>query len=184
MSDMGKFLVGVILGVIIVPLAFYLYCKSGRAPAAAADPPLPMEKAFARAALHAAIDNRAPKAAPIQSDESNLVAGAHVYRDNCAVCHGLPGEKAPAMASLMFPKAPQLFEKKEMVTDDPSSETYWKAKNGIRLSGMPGFQKVLTDEQLWQVSLVLAGADKLPPAAEQVLTAPAAASADATHPAQ
>jgi thiosulfate dehydrogenase len=180
---MGKLLVGVILGVIIVPLAFYLYCKSGNAPAAAADPALPMEKAFARAALHAAIDSQAPKTVPIRADESNLVAGAHVYRDNCAVCHGLPGEKAPAMAALMFPKAPQLFDKDHMVTDDPPSETYWKARNGIRLSGMPGFQTALSDAQLWQVSLLLAGADKLPPGAQQALTASTSASVDATHPA-
>jgi len=181
---MGKLIVGVILGVIIVPIAFYLYCKSGTAPAAASDPPLPMEKKFASAALHAAVDRQAPKTVPIQADEGNLVAGAHVYRDNCAVCHGLPGEKAPAMASLMFPQAPQLFEKKHMVTDDPPSETYWKARNGIRLSGMPGFQTALSDEQLWQVSLLLAGADKLPPAAQQALTASTSAAADTTHPAQ
>lgn len=181
---MSKLIVGVIVGVILFPLAFYLYCKSGTAPAAASDPPLPMEKKFASVALHAVIDRQAPKTVPIQADESNLVAGAHVYRDSCAVCHGLPGEKAPAMAALMFPKAPQLFDKDHMVTDDPPSETYWKAKNGIRLSGMPGFQPVLTEEQLWQVSLLLAGADKLPPAAQQVLTAPASASAAASHPAQ
>lgn len=181
---MGRLLLGVVLGIILVPLAFYLYCKSGKAPAAAADPPIVMEKTFAKAALHAAIDSQAPKTVPIQADENNLVAGAHVYRDNCAVCHGLPGEKAPAMAALMFPKAPQLFEKKHMVTDDPPTETYWKARNGIRLSGMPGFQNALSDQQLWQVSLLLAGADKLPPAAEQALTASPSASMNTSHPAQ
>lgn len=181
---MGKLVLGLILGVILVPVVFYIYCKSGNAPAAVADPPIPMEKTFAKTALHAAIDSHAPKDCPMKGDESNLVAGAKVYRDNCAVCHGLPGEKAPAMADLMFPKAPQLFEKKHMVTDDPVTETYWKAKNGIRLSGMPGFQNALSDDQLWQVSLVLAGADKLPPAAEQALTASASASTDTGHPAQ
>src|SRR5690349_18557646 len=88
---MGKLLLGVILGVILVPIVFYVYCKSGKAPTAAADPPLPMEKTFAKAALHAAIDSQAPKSAAMQADENNLVAGAKVYRDNCAVCHGLPG---------------------------------------------------------------------------------------------
>ena len=102
---LGQTAVGVVLGIIIVPLAFYVYCKSGKAPAAAADPPLPMEKAFAKAALRAAIDSQAPKTVPIEVDENNLEAGARIYRENCAVCHGLPVENAPAMATLMFPKA-------------------------------------------------------------------------------
>ena len=59
-----------------------------------------------------------------------------------------------------------------MVTDDPVGVTYWKAKHGIRLSGMPGYTGLLTDEQLWTVSLFLANADKLPPSVKQALTAP------------
>jgi len=58
------------------------------------------------------------------------------------------------------------------VTDDPAWETYWKAKNGIRLTGMPGFQKSLNDTQLWQVSVLLANADKISPAVKAALAAP------------
>ena len=61
----------------------------------------------------------------------------------------------------MFPKPPQLFDGKG-VTDDPVGETYWKVSNGIRLTGMPAFFGSLTDEQLWQVSQLLANAKKLP----------------------
>jgi mono/diheme cytochrome c family protein len=52
------------------------------------------------------------------------------------------------------------------VTDDPPGETYWKAANGIRLTGMPGYKGSLSETQLWQVSLMLANADKLPPSAK------------------
>jgi thiosulfate dehydrogenase len=73
----------------------------------------------------------------------------------------------------MYPAAPPLFEMHHHgsetmmgVTDDPPGETYWKVANGIRLTGMPSFKQVLTDTQMWQVSLLLANADKpLPPAA-------------------
>jgi mono/diheme cytochrome c family protein len=58
------------------------------------------------------------------------------------------------------------------VTDDPAWETYWKAKNGIRLTGMPGFQKALNDTQLWQVSVLLANADKISPAVKASLSSP------------
>jgi mono/diheme cytochrome c family protein len=56
------------------------------------------------------------------------------------------------------------------VSDDPPGETYWKVANGIRLSGMPSYKDVLTETQMWQVSLLLANADKpLPPAAVDIL---------------
>ena len=42
--------------------------------------------------------------------------------------------------------------------------------NGIRLTGMPAFKEILTDPEIWQVSLLLANADKpLPPAAVEIL---------------
>jgi len=45
--------------------------------------------------------------------------------------------------------------------------------NGIRLTGMPAFKGVLTENEMWQVSLLLANADKpLPPAALLCCTAP------------
>jgi len=69
----------------------------------------------------------------------------------------------------MFPKPPQLFRGKG-VTDDEPGETYWKVANGIRLTGMPGFGATLKDDQLWQVSLVLAHADKLPESVRNRLT--------------
>jgi mono/diheme cytochrome c family protein len=71
----------------------------------------------------------------------------------------------------MFPKPPRLF-KGHGVTDDPPGETYWKAANGIRLTGMPAYSGSLSDTQLWQVSLMLAKADKLPAAASASLQKP------------
>jgi mono/diheme cytochrome c family protein len=50
------------------------------------------------------------------------------------------------------------------VSDDPVGETYWKIKNGIRLSGMPAYGKALSETQMWQVSLLLSMANKPLPA--------------------
>ena len=167
-----KFVSGLIIGVVLVPIAFYWYMGSGHAPVATSAPPMPMEQVLAKSALHAKLREEAPKTVPIRADDAVLLAGARIYRDNCAVCHGLPHQPATAASKGMYPRPPQLFDTKEMVTDDPAGVTFWKAKNGIRLSGMPGFQASLSDEQLWQVSLLLAGADKLPASAQQALTAP------------
>lgn len=168
---MKTFMVGLILGILLAPVGFYFYARSGRAPVATSASPLPLETFFAKTALHATIQKEAPKEVPLKADESTLLAGAQIYRQNCAMCHGLPNQPEPAAPQGMFPKVPQLFKADEMVTDDPPGITFWKAKNGIRLSGMPGFHASLNDEQLWQVSLLLAHADKLPPAALQVLNA-------------
>ncbi|MGA8782366.1 MAG: cytochrome c, partial [Terracidiphilus sp.] len=52
------------------------------------------------------------------------------------------------------------------VSDDPPAETFWKVDNGIRLTGMPSYHDVLSETQIWQVTLLLANADKpLPPGA-------------------
>ncbi len=158
-----KFLIGLILGILIVPLGLYLYIRSGAAPAAASDAPMPFEKFLARGGLHARIAKEAPQRDAASFTVGDLAAGADVYQKNCAFCHGLPQQPASAASKGMFPHAPQLFTADDTVTDDPPGVTYWKVKNGIRLTGMPSFNNALTDQQMWQVSALMARADNLPP---------------------
>ncbi len=169
---MAKFIFGLIIGFLLVPALFYLYCKSGRAPVATSAPPMPFERFFSKMALHATINREAPKTHSTSATEGELLAGVEVYHHNCVVCHGRPEQPASNMAKGMFPRPPQLFAPGHMVTDDPVGVTYWKAKHGIRLTGMPGFTGLLTDEQLWNVSLLLANADKISPQVKQALAGP------------
>lgn len=173
---MKAFVFGLILGLIAVPFAVYVYFDSGSAPVAASAQAMPFEKMLARKALHARAEKEMPKDVPLPWNESNLVSGAQIYRDNCAVCHGLPGQPETFIAKGMYPKPPQLFHGKG-VTDDPPGETFWKVSGGIRMSGMPGFLQTLSNTQLWQVSLLLANADKLPQAAKDALSSPQTAQA-------
>jgi mono/diheme cytochrome c family protein len=173
---MGKFLIGLILGLIAIPAGVYFYFSSGTAPVATSAEPMPFEKTFARMALHARMEKEIPKSVPIPADEAAYVAGAQVYKEHCAVCHGVAGQPQTAIARGMFPKPPKLMEGTG-VTDDPPAESYWKVAGGIRMTGMPGFDKTLSTTQMWQVSQLLANADKLPKAAQDVLAgAPLAAS--------
>lgn len=135
---------------------------------------MPFEKTMARMALRARISKEAPRQAAIQPDEANLTAGAHIYGDNCAFCHGMPDQPATNAAKGMFPLPPQLFSHDEMVTDDPVGVIYWKVANGIRMTGMPGFGEMLSPTQMWQVSLLLKQADKLPDQTKAALAKPAA----------
>ena len=164
-----KFVLGLIFGIILVPVVVVLYLLSGRAPVAASDPPMPFEKLIAKTALSAAIKKGMPTTVPMQANEATLLAGARVYREDCAMCHGRLNQPAPILAKGMSPRPPQLLQKEDMVTDDPPGKIYWQAKNGIRLTGMPGFKASLSEDQLWQVSIFLANADKLPASVQQEL---------------
>jgi len=162
---MRNLFLGFVIALMVVVIGVFLYFGLGAAPVATSAPAMPGESLLAGMALHARIAKDAPKQAPIPADEPNLLAGARVYREHCAVCHGLNGQPETAIAKGMFPHPPQLFTG-HGVTDDPAGETYWKAANGIRLTGMPGFKASLSETQLWQVSLMLANAAKLSPAAK------------------
>src|SRR3954451_11742910 len=167
---MSKFLAGLILGLIVIPVGVYFYFVSGSAPVATAAQAMPFEKMLARKALHVRVEKEMPKDVPMQPDETTLAAGAQVYVPNCAVCHGLSGQPMTGIANGMYPAPPTLLEGRG-VTDDPPNESYWKVANGIRLTGMPAFEKSLTTTQMWQVSLLIANADKLPAGVKQGLAA-------------
>ncbi len=151
---------GIVIGILLAAGGTYLYFTGGYAPVAVTDAPIPFEKILANAALHARIDKQAPAQAPMPADEQTFLAGAGVYKNNCAGCHGLPTVSKSAIAEGMYPSPPQLF-RGTGVTDDPVGETYWKVENGIRMTGMPSFKGRLAESQIWQVSQLLAHADKI-----------------------
>lgn len=165
---MKEFAAGVLTTIVVLVAVFYLYFATGMAPVAASERPMPFEKKLAHLALHTRLNREMPTQVPLLPDEQNLIAGAHIYMENCAVCHGVPGQEQSAIAKGEFPPPPHLFRGKG-VTNDTPGETYWKVSNGIRLTGMPGFDKQLSITQMWQVSLLLAHAHKLPAAATAVL---------------
>jgi thiosulfate dehydrogenase len=165
------FIFGVIIGVLLVVGSVGFYFFSGRAPVATTDKNMPFEGMLARSALHARIDKEMPKSVPVAADEAAYIAGAHIYRMHCGICHGLPDMEQGDIAIGMFPKPPHLFRGKG-VTDDEPGETYWKVANGIRLTGMPEFKSALTETQMWQVSLLLANANKISDAVKQELKPP------------
>jgi thiosulfate dehydrogenase len=175
-------LVGIVLGVLLVIVGAYFYFATGRAPVATKAPDMPLEHKFAHMALDAYLDKLPHPNPPVPQDEATFIAGAKVYMDHCAVCHGLPGEPKSAIADGMYPSPPQLF-KGVGVTDDEPWETYWKVNGGIRMTGMPGFAERLSETQRWEVSVLVKNADKISPAVKALLVPPASATPAATAPA-
>lgn len=176
---MGRFLLGLIFGIVLVPLIILAYVEYGRVPVSVSDSPFPYERRLVHMALDARIDKERV-GTHLEPDQTNLTAGAHIYVERCAVCHGLHAHPA-AIGNHMFPDAPQLLEPHRNnpdivgVSDDPVGETYWKVENGIRLTGMPSFKTQLSDTEMWQVSIFLANANKpMPPTVIDTLNQAAA----------
>jgi thiosulfate dehydrogenase len=167
---MRPFIAGLIVGGLLLTVGVFAYFLAGQAPVATDAPPMPFEKYLAKKALHKVLDREMPHTVPIPANESNYLAAAQIYKENCAVCYGLPGRPMTAIAKGMSPKPPELLHGKG-VTDDEAGETYWKVVHRIRLTGMPGF-KVGRSTQGWQVSILLANADPLPDSVKTALTTP------------
>ena len=180
-----RFLIGLVIGLLIVPIGIWLYLTAGSPPVATGDAPMPFEARLVHIPMHSRIDRELVKTPPLEASPTNLEIGAHIYRQQCAACHGLYGRPS-GFAKGMFPEAPQLWEPHRNgvvgVSDDPPGETYWKVANGIRLSGMPAFKKVLNQTEMWQVSQLLANADKpLPPGVLTLLQQPLDLDPSAPH---
>ena len=159
------FLIGVVVSILGAGVGAYVVLTSGIVPARQDEPPIPIEKWAARTSLKATLKREATEQSPIPANEENLSAGATVYEQNCSGCHGTPSNPDPAFAKGFSP-GPTLFAHDD-VTDDPEGVIYWKAKHGIRFTGMPAFSPMLKDKEIWQVALFLKNMDKLPAPVEE-----------------
>ncbi len=167
-------ILGIVLGALLLAGAVYFYFSLGYAPVAASARPIPFERNLTRLGLHSYLDKLPHPVPQMAADEASLIAGAKIYKQHCAVCHGFPGEPKSAIAQGMYPAPPQLFQGVG-VTDDEPWESYWKVENGIRMSGMPAFKGRLTETEIWQVSVLVKNADKItPPVKAALASAPPA----------
>jgi thiosulfate dehydrogenase len=197
-SGFGTFVFGFLVALVVVAAALFVYLRYqaprqtvaslpapirqvvSPSPSPSSWQPQPVQSTTASSptapAAPRAHSEHTFKQPPFGISEDVYEAGAHVYRQDCARCHGTPGRDASFGAHL-HPAAPQLWNKHPHsdvvgVSDDPPGETYAKAANGIPHTPMPAFGHRLTERQLWEVSLLLKNADQpLPDPVQHILTA-------------
>lgn len=167
----NRFVPGVFAGVVftiaILLAAGYAGVKMGLMPANADARPARIERWAAKTSLRVSVNRDAPKQPnPVALNDANLVAGIKLYKQNCQVCHGAADASPSNIAKGLYQDAPQLA--KRGVEDDPDGVIYWKITHGIRFTGMPAFSRTLSDEQRWQIALLLKHMDALPPKANEV----------------
>ncbi|MDA8130117.1 MAG: c-type cytochrome [Elusimicrobia bacterium] len=151
------------LGGIAVLKGGYMEFGADRAPSA-------LETNLAMAALDASLDRHSEGLKnPLQADEKTLKAGAEVYLNHCAGCHGLPYNPNSEFGRSFNPPVPQFFTEAPDMSD---AQNFYVTLHGIRWTGMPAWGKTLSETEIWQVVTFLANTGKLPPAAAKVLAKP------------
>ena len=75
--------------------------------------------------------------------------GERLFGTECGACHGNSGHNPTDAGRWMYPRAADLTSPDSQSYFD--RELFWIVKNGIRLSGMPAFGKVESDEHIWDL---------------------------------
>ena len=142
-------------------LAAYLFAAAvlvfvaalGVLPVQADVAPSTLEATLLGSALHASVVRHASNGgSPIPASEENVMAGAKLYRQMCARCHGLSEESDNAYGRSFYPPAPRLALGRSPYTD---AEMFWIIKHGIRNTAMLAWGNLLSDEEIWQVVTML-----------------------------
>ena len=168
---MIKFFLGIVVSIGLILVASYLFVTRGGLFMGTDTRPFPMEGTIAGAAITASIGKSADEQSPLPADETNLLGGAKVFMNACAGCHGKLDD-ASSGAKGFYPPPPHLLPPSTGVTDDPVGATHWVVKHGVRFSAMPSFSQKLSDTEIWQVSLLLRNANKLPDSVKESLRQP------------
>ncbi|HKV79595.1 MAG TPA: c-type cytochrome [Candidatus Sulfotelmatobacter sp.] len=98
---------------------------------------------------------------PLQSSAAMISTGETLFGMGCANCHGQDGRKPTPIGQSMYPRVLDLSSPAVQRMSD--QELFWVIKNGIRLSGMPGFGRIQSDEQIWQLTYYVRSLDHRTP---------------------
>jgi mono/diheme cytochrome c family protein len=83
------------------------------------------------------------------ADASSADNGSMTYGMDCDTCHGKDGRHPTENGQWMYPRVPDLGS--PGVQEWSDAELFWIIKNGVRFSGMPGFAKMQTDKEIWDL---------------------------------
>ena len=158
---MGKFTLGVVVTLLVLILGGLGFALLGFMPTAANVEPPHFERHLAMSAVDASSDRHAPHVTnPLTPTDQNLEDGMKLYTMNCALCHGGLDRKPSTLAHSFYPPAPNLIADPP---DDPEWRIFFTVRTGIRYTGMPAWDKSLTQQDIWKITMLLSHLDKLPP---------------------
>jgi mono/diheme cytochrome c family protein len=161
---MKNFLLGVIVTLLVLAVGGIGIALLGFIPTNANATPPHIERQIAMTALDASMERHAPRVNnPIPPTDENLVAGLKIYVMACAECHGGLDRQPSAFGTSLYPPAPNLILRP---LDDPEWHVFYSIRTGIRYTGMPAWDKGLSESDMWKVTAFLTRVEKLPPAVQ------------------
>ncbi len=89
---------------------------------------------------------------PVAPSEAALKAAKAIYADQCANCHGDTG-KGDGSDAMMYDPGPADLTDASQMKKATDGEIYYQITEGRK--PMPSFKKRLTDEQRWQLVLLV-----------------------------
>ena len=144
MGPVHKWTARVWLSVAFVMLVFLLSgCSASKGPSK-------LETALANAAKDVAVPLEAKDLEnPLPATDANLRAGKEIYLRQCALCHGADGHGETKLGLAMYPPAMDLSSPHVQRWSD--AELFWITQNGVRLTGMPAWKTIISEEDTWKV---------------------------------
>jgi|SRR5580658_5818239 mono/diheme cytochrome c family protein len=159
-TEMRKFLGGVLVGIILVPVGFLFVLLAGFWPSAATSQPPAWESRLALRALQASVERAVPSQSnPITASEENLLAGMKTYKNGCAGCHGDAGGPSHWGTTSFYPRVPQFAQQPPRLT---APQMFWIVKHGVRYTGMAAWDGLISDDEIWKVVTFLSQLEHLP----------------------
>jgi mono/diheme cytochrome c family protein len=111
-----------------------------------------VETVFATQAKHLLVRWNSREGIPLPPTnlQASIEEGDKLYGIECGMCHGPDGHTATDTGRWMYPRASDLTS--AAVQQYSDRELFWIVKNGIRLTGMPAFGRVESDEHIWNLA--------------------------------
>jgi mono/diheme cytochrome c family protein len=157
---MRGFVLGVVLTLLVLAGVVFAVSLFGLYPIGADNPPSALERSLAMRALDEYADRHKPDMDnPTQITTANLIEGAQQYEQHCALCHGGAKAKISPLRDKFNPPPPQLINH---VPDDPDAWLFWVTKHGVRMTGMPTWTGVLSDDEIWKIVAFIKHSESLP----------------------
>jgi mono/diheme cytochrome c family protein len=161
---MRNFILGIVITVLILLIGSLGLALLGFLPTRADSAPPEIESHIAMSALDNSVDRHAPRVnSPVPPTDENLIAGLKIYTMNCALCHGDINRQPSALEKSFYPRPPNLILNP---LDDEEWHVFYVIRTGVRYTGMPAWDKTLSEPDMWKLTAFLTRVNKLPPAVQ------------------
>jgi mono/diheme cytochrome c family protein len=156
MGPVHKWMARIWLSVAIVTLVFLVSgCSASKKPSK-------LETALANAAKDVVVPLEAKNLKnPFPATDANIQAGRQVYLQQCALCHAVDGNAETKLGRAMYPPAMDLSSPHVQRWSD--AELFWITQNGVRLTGMPAWKTIVSEEDTWKMVDFIRALRKEPP---------------------